>query len=57
MMLSPTEGWAKVKLTAENIKDLQEELEKHEQLSDCQRDGNCCACDLIELLEEILADA
>ena len=46
-----------MKLSSEQLDDLKETLARHEQDSDCQRTGECCAHLLIEFLEELLAEA
>lgn len=43
-------------ISDEQLEELRELLERHEQDSDCQRTGDCCAPLLIEFLEELLAE-
>lgn len=41
-------------ITSEHLEELKELLDRHEQDSDCQRTGTCCASILVEYLEDIL---
>lgn len=46
----------RVIISAEHVEELKGLLERHEQDSDCQREGNCCVDLLVEFLDELLAD-
>lgn len=43
-------------ITSEHLEELKELLDRHDQDSDCQRTGECCATNLIEYLEDLLAE-
>jgi hypothetical protein len=47
----------RVIITADQLEELKELIDRHAQESDCQRDGNCCADLILEFLKELLEDA
>jgi len=46
-----------VTISDEQLEELKELLDRHDQESDCQRTGSCCADRMIELLKELLEEA
>jgi len=46
-----------MKLTAEQVEELRERLDRHDENSDCYATGDCCSDLLIEFLRELLSDA
>jgi hypothetical protein len=50
----PTKGLKGVNLTTDEVEELREILDRHEQYNDCHRNGGCCADRLIEFLEDLL---
>ncbi|MGD9726295.1 MAG: hypothetical protein AB7L09_01465 [Nitrospira sp.] len=45
-----------MRISAEQVEELKELLERHDHESDCHRTGECCAQQLIDYIEELLAD-
>lgn len=43
-------------ISSETAEELKELLDRHQQESDCNRTGGCCADLLIEFLQELLSD-
>lgn len=43
-------------ISADQLEELKTLLERHEQDSECQREGVCCVDLLIEFLEDLVAD-
>ncbi len=46
-----------MKLTGEQVEELKELLDHHEQYGSCKPGDECCSSDLHEFLRDVVADA